>query len=1185
MSSGSTRILLFGAPRIVRGGAGIALPVRKTMALFVYLAVEGRSTRSRLADLFWSELDETTARRNLRRALHRVRTAGLGDVLVADDDTVALAGVGSDFADFDAAIAEGRLAAALALASGRWCDGLDLDDAPAFGDWLRTHRDHCLRGWRGALRGHAGELEAAGRPREALAAHALLLDHDPLQEATYRDLMRLHDALGERTVALELYGRCQRTLAEELQLEPLPETRLLAERIRLRAAPVPPAAVEAVALRPQLRAVPMVARERELAALIAASEPVVLVEGEAGIGKSRLVVETWQRARGAVAADTAGLDPSPLVVRFSEMSASTPFHAIADALRSPAAVARLAGIDAESDRDLARLLPERRPNSASDPELAQPAPAEARTRLLEALARALALAAGPERLLIFDDLHWADASSIELLSHLARRYGQEPSAMARVLATARGSELADNGVAVTAIESLARDRLLSRLPLAGFDEWSMLQLVQRLSGSQGGVRFAARLGAATGGNVLFALETIRALFESGELHSDAVNGWHTKYDASTTDYAEMPLPASVVEAVRGRVARLGAAAQRVLETAALAEDGSTLAEIQGATALGDWEALEGIERAVAAHVVDRTGGGYRFVHDLIRVAIRSGLSPERQRLMHAKLAAALEPLGASPTRIASHWQRAGADEKASTAWLRAAEAAVALHAHREAVEHFERAAALTSDEESASASHDRAIGQAMVGRLDAERHAIVARMLDKAENSGSSQARFRAFVRAAEGAAHDRDYPLCEQLARRALSDFTPPDVRFHVHALSCLATAVSSRGRREDALAGFRRAADVAREGGNARAEAMMSASASSEAVECDRLDEAATLRDRALLLSRTEGHTIARAQVVSKSAFASRALGERAAALRDMEEAVTIGRVTRSDGYLVYYLANLCEGLLDDGQHEAALACHQELVDVFGRSKASDTQYIVTLTAAVMAEATGQLGVAIESAAAAVAVADSMDNPSDQREARFMQARLLAAVGAPDRGEPLIAQAEGLRPPDWQVILLQAVQWRAEAGLSLQPADARSALMTALAAPFADRLLHAHIDAARITLGRCGLAAGRADEARDAVRGVRYSVALEADALAVRLMASALDGAAHGDRERGEAAALLDRGRLPPLAALTLMRALSAGRRRGAPPWRARMQAVAQALADSLQAAPALQAAFIRKHRDLLT
>ena len=149
----------------------------------------------------------------------------------------------------------------------------------------------------------------------------------------------------------------------------------------------------------------------------------------------------------------------------------------------------------------------------------------------------------------------------------------------------------------------------------------------------------------------------------------------------------------------------------------------------------------------------------------------------------------------------------------------------------------------------------------------------------------------------------------------------------------------------------------------------------------------------------------------------------------------------------------------------------------------------------------------------------------------------------------------------------------------------DARRDLLNALAEPFADRLLHPHLEAARIVLGRCELSLGRADAARAAVRSIRYSVALESGAHAVRLAAGALDGRA--DAAGLEAATqLLDSGRLPPLHALGLMRAIAAVRgKRGVAGWRERMRSIAQSLADSLRGDPALQASFIRRHRDLLT
>lgn len=1185
-----THVVLFGVPRVSSGEHELHISVRKTLALVCYLAVEGRSSRARLAELFWGGLEEATARRNLRRALHRLRAAGLAQALQADDETVALANLRCDLVEFDAAVRTERWGQALTLHSGPLCDGLELKDSDGFDNWLRAHRARTARDWRHAVTRHAAELESTGELRAAIGAHQRLLDDDDLQEATYRALMRLHDALGDRAAALDVFELCERTLREELRLEPLPETRLLADRIRRSVAVQAPAALGAPLAQVAgasplgLHTVPLVARERELAAIAQSLAPVQLIEGEAGVGKSRLALEACQR----LCRDAA--EAPPLVVRFTELAVATPFHAVADALRSAAVAGRLDPLEPLWRAELARLLPEFHPAADED---AVPAstPAEARTRLLEALLQAIACAAGPAQQVLFDDLHWADASSLELLAHLGRRRAVAPQAAPRVLATARRTELAGNAVAQVALAAIDKEGGLARLPLAVFDDWSMLQLVQRLSRSGGGLRFAARLGKATGGNVFFALETIRALFEAGELRADPVEGWSTHYDDTTTDYAELALPASVLEAVRLRVTRLGPAALRILETAALAEDGCTLLEIQGATALSDWEALDGIERAVAAGVVVCKGAGYRFVHELFRSAIGSGLSPERRRLTHAKLAAALEPLQAAPARIAAHWEQAGEAAAAARAWTLAGEAAAQLHSHREAGAHWQRAAALTLDAERAFGLHERALDHLMVGALSGEWRVLTQALVERAEQSGSPRLRLRALARAAQAASLDHQHESSERLALRAvqelpaLREFEADDAVYHIHVLSCAAFSAGTLGRPADALARYRQALAVACRHGNGRAEAMMAGSAAMFAVELNRLDEAQTLRDEALAACAATLGTIHHAQVLSRCSYVARALGDRAEAIAQLSEAAAIARRTRSSSFLPNYLATLTETLVDDGQHVAAWAMQRQCVEALAEEEPAVARYLGPFTAAAVHELHGELGAAIEAAQAAIVAADELGDTPDRRESRLLCAALLAQVGAQDQALRLADAAKAMAPLASGHLLLPAQNLRAAAELHHDPHAARSRLLRALLQPFADRMLHPHLAAAQVLLGRCALAAGEPGAALAAVSGQRHSVAVEAGAAAVALEAALQAGRV--DAVQFDAAVvLLDSARLPPLAALTLMRALAAGAGAAAAPrWRTRLQDAAQTLANSLAGTPPLQSAFIRRHRDLLT
>ena len=250
----------------------------------------------------------------------------------------------------------------------------------------------------------------------------------------------------------------------------------------------------------------------------------------------------------------------------------------------------------------------------------------------------------------------------------------------------------------------------------------------------------------------------------------------------------------------------------------------------------------------------------------------------------------------------------------------------------------------------------------------------------------------------------------------------------------------------------------------------------------------------------------------------------------------------------------------------------------------------YLSAISAAPVHALHGEIGAAIDATRTAIALADDMGHLSDRREARLLCASLLLQIGADGEAARLADQAETLVHPGWKRVMLGVERVRVGAAVGTDPTGARDRLRVALAEPFADRLLHPELEAARALLGHCELALRQPQAAREAVHLLRYSVALEADALTVRLAASAIDGR-DDPASLNAALALLDGNRVPPLQALALMRALASlepkgrGRKTSATPWRTRMQVTAQALADSLRRAPALQSGFIRKHRDLLT
>jgi DNA-binding SARP family transcriptional activator len=662
---------LLGPNKVVLDGTELHFPIKKTLALLAYLALEGSTPRSTLAGLFWSDNTDEDA----RRELHRLRETGLRDRISTDGERIGLLEpVVSDVARLEMALKTGELEVALGLYQGELLKGVLLDGAHGFDEWLELRRERLSEMRRRAMLELAERLETRGEWRRALDLHLELLAEDHLQERMHREVMRLHYLLGEREAALEQFERCRHALGTELGLEPLPETTLLAERIRAARG-----LETAVTLKPvsigKLNA-PLVGRETELVRLSMASTPLCLIVGEPGVGKSRLAVEFAHRFA------------STITVRFSEITAQTPLSAVAEAIRSSLSdLATQAHVDTLAPvwkHELARLIPEVDPHGAP-----MDAPsAEGRSRFLEGLSQTVLAIA---EFIVLDDLHWADSASIEWVVHLVRRVARNPSTGPRLLATARGQELESNTTAMQAMTRLERDGLITRVHLGPLHEADMLALVGCLSGNPSAHLFSRRLHHVTAGNPFFALETIRYLFETGELNIDATGGWSTRFDQTTTDYAELSIPPSVRQAVLERLDRLGPAARRLLETAALTSDGFTLEEIQPATGLSDWEGLEGLERAVNAQVLTRFDPGYRFGHDLIRKALQDQLMPERRRLIHLKLAGSLESLGAQPARIATHLEHAGKPVAAVLWRVRASEAAQRVFAYQESLEQLDQA--------------------------------------------------------------------------------------------------------------------------------------------------------------------------------------------------------------------------------------------------------------------------------------------------------------------------------------------------------------------------------------------------------------------------------------------------------------------------------------------------------------
>ncbi|MGC9371562.1 MAG: BREX system ATP-binding domain-containing protein, partial [Paracoccaceae bacterium] len=479
------RLRLLGPPGVAMGDTALTIPRRQVRALLYYLAAAGEPVpRERLAFLFWPDTPETDARRSLTRLLTHLRRAlPREDLLQTEDDCVGLDpdGVVVDLVVFERLAEREDDVAALRRAAdlyrGAFLDGFSLPGSPEYEGWLVTQQRACEVCYLGVLSALIDACGASGDHDAAIAAARRYLATDELAEDVHRRLIALYAAAGDRAAALGQFERCAAVLERELGVRPLPETRAAYESV-LQSRPLPPACSPrelAWTTLPSL-SVPLVGREtamRVLQAALADAEAgrgcVVLVSGEPGIGKSRLLEAFATRAR-----DRALV----LAAAARSVERALPYQPVADAIRTLSSWEPLDTLPPVWLAEASRVLPDLRDLRPGLPAPLPVAPQEARTRLLEALSHLLLrLAEGPKPLLLcLDDLQWADSATLDWLVHLAPRLADR---RVLIVAAYRSEEQ-------TRVEGLRRalSRLGQRreLHLAGLGVEDVAQIVRRAVG-------------------------------------------------------------------------------------------------------------------------------------------------------------------------------------------------------------------------------------------------------------------------------------------------------------------------------------------------------------------------------------------------------------------------------------------------------------------------------------------------------------------------------------------------------------------------------------------------------------------------------------------------------------------------------------------------------------------------------
>jgi DNA-binding SARP family transcriptional activator/tetratricopeptide (TPR) repeat protein len=665
----AARIFLLGQFAVeAEGGLIPAAAWRKRRPVDVLTALAlapGRALhREELIDRFWADKDLDAGANNLHRALHDLRRITGVELATLERGVARLAEwVWVDVEAFEKA-ASSEDPSLLGRAVELYAGGLLPDDP--YSDTLAGRREGLRQRFVDVALKLAEHHRARERPDACIAVLRRALEVDPALEPAHRLLMEVLARAGRKGDALRQFAECVAAVSQRLDTPPARATldlRASIDRGELDPPERPAPAAREVATTRALDVsrrmlgrdplAPIQGRAAALSAtgrLIEAGRGVLLVMGEAGLGKTRLAADFASKAAEVGATVLAGMAP--------DLDSGIPYAPFVDAwadhrrrTASPVALDPFVSFT---------------PSGAS----AQ----EDRLRLFQSVERSIeALAASGPMCLVIEDLHQADPSSLHLFHHLARATRTLPLLLAGTL---REEDVRVGTPLHTLVGSLGREHLALRVVLERLDPEAARLLVAELTGSAESSALADAVYALAEGNPFFTEEVVRAMRE----------------DAS----GRPGLPANVKDTVLLRVRRLGRDAERLFSTAALIGPSFAFETARAGANLEPEKALDALELGIDARLVVEDGAEYRFRHALVRQALLDGLTQARRVYLHRALAEILEREGAGEREsraeaLAHHHLGAGQLDRALPFLLAAARRAQARLGFSEAIAFLERA--------------------------------------------------------------------------------------------------------------------------------------------------------------------------------------------------------------------------------------------------------------------------------------------------------------------------------------------------------------------------------------------------------------------------------------------------------------------------------------------------------------
>jgi DNA-binding SARP family transcriptional activator len=644
---------LFGGPALWRS-SGEPVPLTQTQARLLTLiwGHEPRGLpRASAIWLLWEEEDTPRTRQRLRQLLHEIRTrAGFRPVAGEGDEHLAPRTelVTCDADEYKIALADHHLRKALALHDRGFASRLERRGlTEEYEDWLLARRETLRRRLKDAGAAAWDHFRPAGAWTGARDAAEVLVTLDPGNEAAVMKLAEARAMTGSPEGAEALVADFVGAMPVGFTLAP--ESTELLERLR-RLAPLTSNLAHTAPPPPPLvgRRHGLAIARRMLARVAEGSFEFLLLRGEGGSGKTRIMEEVWKEA------SLAGM--RCLQARPVEMERRIPLNPLLDMLRDPFLLRHVTELGEPWRAVIASLLPTL-PEGMDPPVVPPVAEASLSRRLYDAFATLFAAAAADEPLLLFiDDLQWADATTVAVLQFVQRRWR---TGALGIVAALRPEMIAQSD-ALAAYLNEASDLPVTTVELGDLNDDEARTLIDLVAATRLDPLVTNRLCALAGRNPFYLIELTRdhvaGRIQLPEMPTDAIT-----------------LPISLRQLLEPKIAGLGEAAADAGAYLSVWGRWITLPELAALTGTTLEESAGHAEELERCRLAEVDRGRIRLAHELFRSAMYQGLTATRRAMLHGKVATFLEGIeGQQPGELAVHYDRAG---NAAGAAARAREAA------------------------------------------------------------------------------------------------------------------------------------------------------------------------------------------------------------------------------------------------------------------------------------------------------------------------------------------------------------------------------------------------------------------------------------------------------------------------------------------------------------------------------